>query len=58
MGDLDNQATPELSFTYQVSDEVVQEAVAVGRERQQARELEEVLMAHTSAAVARLAREG
>ena len=58
MADLDDQATPELSFTYQVSDEVAQEAVAVGRERRQARELEEVLMAHTSAAVARLAREG
>lgn len=58
MADLDDDATPELSFTYQVSDEVVQEAVAVGRERRQTRELEEALMAHTSSAVARLAREG
>jgi predicted RNA binding protein YcfA (HicA-like mRNA interferase family)/predicted RNase H-like HicB family nuclease len=58
MADLDDHAKPELTFTYQVSDEVVQEAVAVGRERRQARELEEALMAHTSAAVARLAREG
>ena len=30
MADLDDDATPELSFTYRVSDEVVQEAVAVG----------------------------
>src|ERR1035437_9952344 len=58
MADLDDHAKPELTFTYQVSDEVVQEAVAVGRERRQARELEEALMAHTSAAVVRLAREG
>lgn len=58
MADLDDDATPELSFTYQVSDEVVQEAVAVGRERRQSRELEEALMAHTSATVARLARAG
>jgi len=58
MADLDDDATPELSFTYQVSDEVVQEAVAVGRERRETRELEETLMAHTAAAVARLAREG
>ena len=58
MADLDDDATPELSFTYQVSDEVVQEAVAVGRERRETRELEEALMAHTAAAVARLAREG
>ena len=58
MADLDDDATPELSFTYQVSDEVVQEALAVGRELRQTRELEETLMAHTAAAVARLAREG
>jgi hypothetical protein len=42
--------------TAKVSDEVVQEAVAVGRERRRARELEEAVMAHTSAAVARLIR--
>jgi DNA-binding CsgD family transcriptional regulator len=35
-----------------------QGAVGDGRERRQARELEEAVMAHTSAAVARLAREG
>jgi predicted RNase H-like HicB family nuclease len=58
MADLDDEATPELSFTYQVSDDVVQEAVAVGREHRHARELEEILMAHTSAAVTRLAQEG
>ena len=58
IGELDDQAKPELTFTYQVSDEVVQEAVAVGRERRQARELAEAVRAHTSAAVARLAREG
>ncbi|HEY5179929.1 MAG TPA: hypothetical protein VIJ07_09205, partial [Dermatophilaceae bacterium] len=57
MADLDDHAKPELTFTYQVSDEVVQEAVAVGRERRQARELEKARMAHTSAAVVRLARE-
>jgi hypothetical protein len=39
-----------------MSDKVVP-AVAVGRERRQARELEKALMAHTSAAVVRLARE-
>ena len=55
--ELDDHAKPELTFTYQVNDEVVQEAVAVGRERRQARELEKALMAHTSAAVVRLARE-
>ena len=48
MADLDDDATPELLFTYEVSDVVVQEAVAVGRERRQTRELEEALMAHTS----------
>lgn len=58
MADLDNDAKPVLSFTYQVNDEVVQEAVAVGRERREIRELEETLVAHTSAAVARLARAG
>jgi predicted RNase H-like HicB family nuclease len=56
IAELDDQAKPELTFTYQVSDEVVP-AVAVGRERRQARELEKALMAHTSAAVVRLARE-
>jgi predicted RNase H-like HicB family nuclease len=49
IAELDDQAKPELTFTYQVSDEVVP-AVAVGRERRQARELEKALMAHTSAA--------
>ena len=58
MADLDDDATPELLFTYEVSDVAVQEAVEVGRERRQTRELEEALMAHTSAAVVRLAREG
>ncbi len=58
MADLDDDATPELTFTYQVSDEAVQEAAAVGRERRQARLLENALMAHTAAAVARLARDG
>lgn len=58
MADLDDEDTPELTFTYKVSDEVVQEAAAVGRERREARELEQTLMAHTSAAVARLARKG
>ena len=57
IAELDDQAKPELTFTYQVSDEVVP-AVAVGRERRQARELEKALRAHTSAAVVRLAREG
>jgi predicted RNase H-like HicB family nuclease len=56
IAELDDQAKPELTFTYQVSDEVVP-AVAVGRERRQARELEETVMAHTSAAAVRLARE-
>jgi predicted RNase H-like HicB family nuclease len=58
MADLDDGATPELTFTYEVSDEVVQEAAAVGRERRETRELEEALMAHTASAVARLAHEG
>lgn len=58
MADLADDVRPELTFTYQVSDGVLKEAVAVGRERRQARQLEESLMAHTSAAVARLAREG
>jgi predicted RNase H-like HicB family nuclease len=58
MADLDDDARPALTFTYQVSDEVLKEAVAVGRERRHARELEQTLIAHTSAAVARLAREG
>jgi predicted RNase H-like HicB family nuclease len=58
MADLDDGVTPELTFTYEVGDEVVQEAAAVGRERRETRELEEALMAHTSSAAARLAREG
>jgi hypothetical protein len=58
MADLNDDVAPELTFTYQVSDEVLQEAVAVGRARRQNRELEKSLMAHTSASVARLAREG
>ena len=58
MADLDDDAAPELTFTYQVSDEAVKEAVAVGRERRKTRELEEALIAHTSAAAARLTREG
>lgn len=58
MADLDDGATPTLTFTYEVSDEVVQEAAAVGRERRETRELEEALMAHTSSAAARLAHEG
>ena len=58
MADLADDAIPELTFTYQVSDQVLQEAVAVGRKRRETRDLEEALMAHTSAAVAQLAREG
>ena len=58
MADLDDYATPELSFTYQVSDEIVLAAAALGRAHRKTRELEEVLMAHTAAAAARLAREG
>ena len=58
MADLDADARPGLSFTYQVDDEIVLAAAALGRARRKTRELEEVLMAHTAAAAARLAREG
>jgi DNA-directed RNA polymerase specialized sigma24 family protein len=58
MDDLDDDATPEVAFTYQVDDQAVQDAAAVGRERRSTRELEEKLLAHTSAAIAALAREG
>ena len=58
MADLADDDTPELTFTYQVGDEVLQEAVAVGRERRQTREREAALLAHTSTSASRLAREG
>jgi DNA-directed RNA polymerase specialized sigma24 family protein len=58
MDDLDDDATPEVAFTYQVDDPAVQDAAAVGRERRATRELEDKLVAHTSDAVTALAREG
>ena len=58
MADLDDDDTPELTFTYKVSDEVVQEAAAVGRERRAASEREQSRWAHPQTAGAARRRRG
>jgi len=58
MDDLADDAAPKLSFVYQVDDQAVQEAAAVGRERRETRERESLLATATSAAVARLTQHG
>jgi predicted RNase H-like HicB family nuclease len=58
MGDLEDDATPKLSFVYQVDDVAVEDAAAVGRECRETREREGRLAAATSEAVARLAQKG
>ncbi len=58
MADLDDNATPDLTFTYQVDDPAVQEAAAVGLDRRLARGHEANLMLQTTDAVARLASNG